>query len=86
MVTKFSEPQAQTKSVEGHNRALQFILWTIWSIFVIGFALFRGISDLNETQHVDIVRLIIHTSLAGMIGLIVLTLVEMRLDPERFVE
>jgi hypothetical protein len=41
--------------------------------------------DVAADQPVNLLGIVVYTILAGVIGLLVITLVEQRLDPERFV-
>lgn len=83
MLTKLS----QARSEEGaHASRLQFALWTVWTIFVVGFAVVHWQLDLEAHSPAPVIGLVIHTLLAGLVGLIVMTLVEMRFYPEDFVD
>ena len=82
MLTNYSDAGSHDTAVQSAH--LQAFLWTFWTFFMIVFAAlhwqFVAVSD----QSARLLSLVIHTLLAGLIGLIVMTLIEMRLDPERF--
>lgn len=64
--------------------SLQVTLWSVWTFVVIGFATFHWYADISAQRPVDLLGLVIRTVLVGLFGLIVMTLVEMRVEPERF--
>lgn len=87
MLTKYSDVRAETtNAVEFANTQLRTVLWSAWTLFVVAFAFVHWQFDFAANRPSPIVGLIIHTVLAGLVGLIVMTVVEMRLNPERFTD
>jgi hypothetical protein len=73
-------------AANGANGSLQLFLWSIWTLAVAGVAYFSWHAD-RATQHpLNVVGLVIHCGLVGIVGLVVITLVEMRLEPWRFTD
>jgi hypothetical protein len=68
----------------GADPRLQVVLWTLWALAVAGAAFLRWRADIVAGRPVDLLGLVIYTILSGTIGLVVLTLVEIRLEPQRF--
>jgi hypothetical protein len=68
----------------GRDRGLQAILWSLWTLAVVGAAYMRWRADLGANHPVDLLGLVIYALLVGSIGLVVLTLIEIRLEPRRF--
>jgi hypothetical protein len=68
------------------DRSLQFVLWTIWTLAVVGSALYNWRADIVANQPVDIVGLVIYSVLTGLVGMLVITMIELRLDPGRFLD
>ena len=64
--------------------SLQIVLWTLWtlSIVVVGYINWHTAAT---THHpLNIPGLAIHCALTGAVGLVVLTIIEMRIEPWRF--
>lgn len=68
------------------DRSLQLVLWLTWTLAVAGTALFNWYTDVATKQPVDLLGLVIYTALAGTLGLIVMTIVELWLEPQRFLD
>lgn len=66
--------------------SLQAVLWALWVLAVAGAAFLNWRADIVAERPVDLLGLVIRTLLVGLVGLIVLTLIEMRLEPERFID
>lgn len=64
--------------------SLQFILWLCWSIIVILTGVLNWRADVLAHQPLDPVALIVHCLLVGAFGLLVMTRIEMWLEPGRF--
>jgi hypothetical protein len=64
--------------------SLQIVLWTLWTLMVAGVGFFSRHADVLAQRPVNTLGLAIHCVVAGVIGLIVLTIIEMHLEPWRF--
>jgi TRAP-type C4-dicarboxylate transport system permease small subunit len=85
MLHQHVEMKAQeTKAQPRAELSLQLVLWSIWTFAIGGFAYFSYQAEILAHGQVDLVGLGVRTFLAGTVGLLVLTLVEMQLEPERF--
>ncbi|KPV52965.1 hypothetical protein SE17_12355 [Kouleothrix aurantiaca] len=73
-------------SVVRADASLRVVLWAIWAAAVAGTAAWRWYSDTAAGQPLNTLGLVIYTILAGVVGLLVLTLVEQWFDPNRFVD
>ena len=60
---------------------LQILLWLIWTMVVIGTA-----AASRASAPSDLLGLVLHCLIAGLLGMIVMTKIEMRLQPWRFEE
>ncbi|MBK9942035.1 MAG: hypothetical protein IPP13_10500 [Kouleothrix sp.] len=69
----------------GGSGSLKMLLWLVWVAVVAGTAAWNWYLDVAADQPVNLLGIVVYTILAGVIGLLVITLVEQRLDPERFV-
>lgn len=69
-----------------HSHSLQITLWTVWTIAVIVTAYVSWHHDIAAHLPIDFIGLVIHSFLTGTLGLIVMTLIEMRLEPRRFMD
>ena len=65
---------------------LQIILWTLWTLAVMATAYLSWHSDIVAQRPANLLGLVIHCGVVGIIGLIVVTLIEMRIEPWRFLE
>ena len=83
-------PEEQSETADGHVKAecrsysLQFILWSLWTLMVVVRAYFSWRADVVAQRPINLLGLAIHCGVIGVIGLVVLTVVEMRLEPWRF--
>jgi hypothetical protein len=68
------------------SRGLHATLWILWTVAVAATALFNWYSDVAAGQPVNLLGLAIYSALTGSIGLVVMTLLEMWLDPQRFID
>jgi hypothetical protein len=68
------------------DHSLQIILWTLWTFSVVGIGYYDWRADLAGQRPLDLIGLVIHCAIVGVIGLIVLTLIEQRLERWRFLE
>jgi hypothetical protein len=73
-------------ATRGGSASLQVVLWTIWSLVVIVVGYISWHADIAAHRPANILGLVIHCVVAGLIGLIVMTLIEMRLEPWRFID
>ena len=63
---------------------LQAVLWGLWTLAVV-IAGYRGWrADIVAGRTLNLLGMAINAFMVGVIGLIVLTLIEMRLEPGRF--
>jgi hypothetical protein len=76
-VIETTETQARADTGVG---GLRLTLWLVWALAVAGFALIYW----RATAGADLLGLGIRTGLAALVGLVVVTLIELRLEPERF--
>jgi hypothetical protein len=80
-----SDREKQTYTT-GADRSLQIVLWTLWTIAVVGMAFWNWWADVAAQRPVDLLGIVINTILAGLVGMLAITLVELWLQPERFLE
>ena len=73
-------------SVGRTDASLRVMLWAAWAAVVAGTAAWRWYGDFAAGQPLNTLGLIVYTILAGVVGLLVLTLVEQWFDPHRFSE
>ena len=65
--------------------SLQIVLWLLWSLVVALVGYLSWHADFAAQQPVNTIGLVIHCIIAGLIGLIAMTWLEMRIEPWRFV-
>ena len=78
--------QEPAKPASAAGRSLRVVLWTLWAIVVAGAAFLDWRADIVAGGPVDMLGLVIRTLLVGLVGLIVLTMIEIRFEPERFID
>jgi hypothetical protein len=65
---------------------IQIALWALWTLCVVVVGYINWHSDFVAQRPTNVLGLVIHCALAGLIGLIVLTKIEMWLEPWRFLD
>jgi hypothetical protein len=68
------------------DRQVQAVLWAAWTLAVCAIAYLSWHADKVALRPLNWVGLVIHSSVGGVIGLVVLTVIEMRLRPWGFTE
>jgi hypothetical protein len=66
--------------------SLQVGLWTLWSLAVVGVGCISWHGDVLANRPTNTLGLVIHCVVAGIIGLVVMTAIELRLEPWRFMD
>ena len=79
------EPARHVQQVR-RDSSLTIILWSLWTFAVIGTAFWHWRSDIAAQQPVNMLGLVIYTALTGLVGMLVLTLIERWLEPLRFID
>ena len=80
-----SERAAQAENLRA-DPLLQVVLWTFWAVAVIGTAFFHWRADVAAQRPVNLLGMAVYTLLSAIVGLLVVTLVELWLEPQRFLE
>ena len=80
-----SEPARQSRQTR-RDPSLAIILWSLWTLAVIGTAFWHWRSDIMAQQPVNMLGLVIYSGLTGLVGMLVLTLIELWLEPLRFLD
>lgn len=62
------------------------MLWLVWTLAVVATAYFNWHSEVIVQLPADSLRLVIHCAETGSIGLVIVTWIEMQLEPWRFYE
>jgi hypothetical protein len=85
-------PQVQKAYRQGKHRArrsrssLPALLWMLWTIVVIATSYLSWHADVAAQRPLDLLGLVVHCSVVGVIGLVVLTIIEIHLEPWRFLD
>jgi hypothetical protein len=83
--THRSERAAQADGMRA-DPLLQIVLWTFWAVAVIATAFFHWRADIAAQRPVNLLGMAVYTLLSAIVGLLVVTLVELWLEPQRFLE
>ena len=75
-----------TRRQARRDRSLAIILWSLWTLAVVGTAFWYWRSDVVAQQPVNMLGLVIYSGLTGLVGMLVVTLVEQWLEPLRFLD
>lgn len=90
MLRNLSEARQSEERIEstrsGADPRLQAILWTLWTLAVAATGFVQWRADAAAQRPLDLLSLVIYSLLTGTIGLVVLTMVEIWLEPQRFVD
>lgn len=67
------------------SRSLQIVLWLLWSLIVVLAGYFSWHTDFAAHRPINTLGLVIHCIITGLIGFVVMTWLEMQIEPWRFV-
>ena len=76
----------EKRTLAGSDRRLQAFLWALWTLAVMAAAFIHWRVDLAAGRPLNLVGIAIYAALTGTIGLVVLTMIEIWLEPQRFVD
>jgi hypothetical protein len=68
------------------SSSLQIVLWLLWSLVVAAVGYANGHADLLAKRPTTTRGLVIYCALTGLIGQVVMTIIEMHLEPWRFLD
>ena len=85
-VESYSPETAQQSRRARREPSLQIVLWSLWTLAVAAAAFWHWRSDIVAQQPVNMLGLVIYSALTGLVGLLVLTLIERWLEPLRFLD
>lgn len=83
---KQRSPAGRDAPAQRGSFSFQVMLWAIWSLVVsaVGYAAWHA--DLIVGRPINTVGLAIHCVVVGVIGLVIMTLIEMHVEPWRFTD
>jgi len=82
----YTPESAQPARRAGREPSLYIVLWSLWTLAVVGTAFWHWRSDIAAQQPVNLLGLVIYSVLTGLVGMLVLTLIELWLEPLRFLD
>jgi hypothetical protein len=82
---RWQESATDTLSVR-KSWGLQAILWMLWTLAVVVVGYISWHADVVAQRPINSLGLVIHCVVAGIIGLVILTKIEMHMEPWRFLE
>jgi hypothetical protein len=89
MLWRFLNRQRQDSwtdvSARRGNFSLQIVLWALWTLVVVVVGFINWHADVVANRSIDTLGLMIHCVVAGVIGLVVMTVIEIHIEPWRFV-
>ncbi|MEO7912487.1 MAG: hypothetical protein ABIV47_22800 [Roseiflexaceae bacterium] len=65
---------------------LQITLWTLWTFGVTGAGYISWYADLVAQRATNVIGLVVQCVMVGLIGLVILTKIEMWREPWRFID
>jgi hypothetical protein len=77
-------PRVYHQGRQRRGSSLPALLWALWTLAVILTGYFSWHADMVAQRPLNVVGLVIHCVLVGALGLVLLTWIEMRLEPWRF--
>ena len=90
MIQNVSKPTSSTTDFSSRprrlTRGLQAFLWMLWTLAVVSSGAWSWWADTMAGRPLSLLGMAINAILVGVIGLIVMTKVEMRLEPWRFLD
>ena len=85
-VESYSPEVAQQGRRARRDMSLTIILWSLWTLAVAATAFWHWRSDIAAQQPVNMLGLVIYSVLTGLVGMLVITLIELWLEPLRFLD
>jgi hypothetical protein len=82
----YSPESTRTSRQSRREPSLQIVLWSLWTLAVAATAFWHWYGDIAAQQPVDMLGLVIYSVLTGLVGMLVLTLIEHWLEPLRFID
>ncbi|HEU5097999.1 MAG TPA: hypothetical protein VFU22_03070 [Roseiflexaceae bacterium] len=80
-------PETAKPAIRGSREtSLQIVLWSLWTLAVVGTAFWHWRADVVAERPVNLLGLVIYSVLAGLVGMLVITLVELWFEPLRFMD
>jgi hypothetical protein len=70
----------RSESAAGVERSLQLVLWSLWTLAIVATAYVRWSADVAAGRPFNLLGLLIYSLLTGMIGLLVITIIELRFE------
>ena len=87
LLKKQRQPLQPARAVTRRGSAgLQAVLWAAWTLVVIVVGYFNWHADRIAHRATNTLGLVIHCALAGLIGMVVMTVIEMHVEPWRFMD
>jgi len=90
MIQNVSTPTSQVSDADSRprrlTRGLQACLWALWTLAVVSGGAWGWWADTIAGRPTSLIGMAINAIVVGIIGLIVLTKIEMRLEPWRFLD
>ena len=78
------QPRKRMLKTARKEYSLQIVLWTIWTCAIAAVGYFSWHADIVAQRPINTLGLVIHCVVAGIIGLVILTKIEMHMQPWRF--
>ena len=85
-VETYSPEPAEQARQASRDRSLSIVLWSLWTFAVVGTAFWNWRGDMAAQRPINLLGLVIYSILTGLIGMLVITLAELWLEPERFLD
>jgi hypothetical protein len=85
-------PEQPRESASAHNaprqasRGLQLVLWALWTLAVAAGGYLGWRADISAGRPLNLIGMAVDAVMVGIVGLVVLTVIEMRLEPWRFID
>ena len=86
LLNKQLHDHAIAAASERRGISLQIALWATWTLCVAVVGYINWHADFVAQRPINILALVIHCVLTGLIGLIILTKIEMWQEPWRFLD
>jgi hypothetical protein len=85
-VETYSPETVRQSQQARRDPSLHIILWSLWTLAVVGTAFWHWRSDVLAQLPVNMLGLVIYSTLTGLVGMLLITLVELWLEPLRFID
>lgn len=82
----YRSDDARRVEQSGVDGGLRAVLWTLWTLAVAGTVFYNWRADIVAGRPLNLLGILVYSILTGVVGLLIITLIELRVNPRRFLD